>query len=98
MVNIYELLRRDQDGTASYVKNFLDSLKVKYEVDDYGNIYYLDHENAPLLSAHMDTVRKEADFCIGAFLNENDDERIFSGGILGGDDKCGVYMILRALE
>lgn len=98
MPNIYELLRRNQDGTASYVKDFLDSLELKYEVDSYGNIFYLDNEKVPLLSAHMDTVRKDADICIGAFLTESEDEKIFSGGILGGDDKCGVYMILRALK
>lgn len=98
MVDIYELLRRDQDGTSEYVKEFLNSIKVGYEADDYGNIFYLDHKNAPLLSAHMDTVRKDADFCIGAFLAESESDKIFSGGILGGDDKCGVYIILKALE
>lgn len=98
MVDIYELLRRDQDGTSEYVKEFLDNINVAYNVDDYGNIFYLEHENVPLLSAHMDTVRKDADFCIGAFLTESDSDKIFSGGILGGDDKCGVYIILKALE
>lgn len=99
MINIYELLRRNQDGTAEYVKNILDELKIPYFVDPYGNIYNLDNENVPLLSAHMDTVRKSSDFCIGAFLTEEEDaEEIFSGGILGGDDKCGVYLILKVLE
>ena len=98
MVDIYELLRRDQDGTSEYVRNFLDNLNIAYNIDDYGNIFYLEHENVPLLSAHMDTVRKDADFCIGAFLTESDSDKIFSGGILGGDDKCGVYIILKALE
>ena len=98
MVDIYELLRRDQDGTAEYVKEFLKSINVTFNVDAYGNIYYLDNENVPLLSAHMDTVRKEADFCIGAFLAESDSDKISSGGILGGDDKCGVYIILKVLE
>lgn len=98
MVDIYELLRRDQDGTAEYIKTFLDSLGVEYKVDSYGNIFFLDYENYPLLSAHMDTVRNEEDFCIGAFLTESDDDKIMSGGILGGDDKCGVYIILRAIE
>ena len=98
MPNIYEILRRDQNGTSDYVKEFLTSIGVAFEVDSYGNIYYLDHENAPLLSAHMDTVRKDSDFVVGAFLTEDEDERIFSGGILGGDDKCGVYIILKALK
>ena len=98
MIDIYELLRRDQDGTAEYVKDVLDSLNILYYIDSYGNIFNIDEENVPLLSAHMDTVRKEADFCIGAFLNESEDDKIFSGGILGGDDKCGVYIILKALE
>lgn len=98
MIDIYELLRRDQDGTSDYVKETLNGLNVAFNIDDYGNIYYLDNENAPLLSAHMDTVRKEQDFCIGAFLNESEDDRIFSGGILGGDDKCGVFIILKVLE
>ena len=99
MVDIYEILRRDQDGTSDYVKEFLASIKVPYEVDSYGNIFNLNNENVPLLSAHMDTVRKNDDFCIGAFLTEEEDsDKISSGGILGGDDKCGVYIILKALE
>lgn len=98
MIDIYELLRRDQDGTSEYVRNKLIEMNINFNVDSYGNVYYLDNENVPLLSAHMDTVRKEEDFCIGAFLNENDDDKIFSGGILGGDDKCGVFIILKVLE
>ena len=98
MVDIYEILRRNQDGTSDYVKEFLTNIGVEFNVDTYGNIYYLEHENAPLLSAHMDTVRKDADFCIGDFLTESESDKIVSGGILGGDDKCGVYIILRALE
>lgn len=98
MIDIYELLRRNQDGTSEYVRSVLDEMNVSYNVDSYGNIYYLDHENSPILSAHMDTVRKEKDFCIGAFLNESEDDKILSGGILGGDDKCGVYIILKVLE
>lgn len=98
MVNIYELLRRNQDGTSDYIRTFLDGLGVTYNVDNYGNIYFLDYENCPLLSAHMDTIRDEDDFCISAFLTEDDNEKIVSGGILGGDDKCGVYIILKAIE
>ena len=98
MIDIYELLRRNQDGTSEYVRATLDELGVAYNTDTYGNIYYLDNENAPLLSAHMDTVRKNEDICIGAFLNESEDDKILSGGILGGDDKCGVYIILKVLE
>lgn len=98
MIDIYELLRRDQDGTSSYVSEKLEEMGVLYNMDSYGNIYNLDNENCPLLSAHMDTVRKSEDFCIGAFLTESDDDKIFSGGILGGDDKCGVYIILKVLE
>ena len=59
MIDIYELLRRDQDGTSDYVKDVLTTLNIAYNTDSYGNIYYLDEENVPLLSAHMDTVRKE---------------------------------------
>ena len=98
MIDIYELLRRNQDGTSEYVRAVLNELNVPYEMDSYGNVFYLDNENSPLLSAHMDTVRKNEDFCIGAFLTENEDDKIFSGGILGGDDKCGVYIILKVLE
>lgn len=98
MIDIYELLRRNQNGTSNYVRATLEEMGVAYDMDNYGNIYYLDNENVPLLSAHMDTVRKEEDLCIGAFLNESEDDKIFSGGILGGDDKCGVYIILKVLE
>ncbi len=95
MVNIYEILRRNQDGTSDYVQECLKSLNIPFTVDSYGNIYNLDNENAPLLSAHMDTVRKDADKVIGTFLQEDDDEeKIFTGGIRGGGDRCGVYIML----
>ena len=98
MIDIYELLRRNQNGTSDYVRAKLEELNIIYNIDEYGNIFCLDNENSPLLSAHMDTVRKEEDFCIGAFLTVSEDDKIFSGGILGGDDKCGVYIILKVLE
>lgn len=98
-LSLCEILRRNQDGTSEYVQSFLKDLKINFTVDSYGNIYSMEHDNIPIMSAHMDTVRKNTDFCIGAFLsNQEENEKIFTGGILGGDDKCGVYIILKLLQ
>lgn len=98
-LSLCEILRRNQDGTSEYVQSFLKDLKVSFSVDTYGNIYNMKNDNMPIMSAHMDTVRKDADICMGAFLCDQDDkDKIITGGILGGDDKCGVYLILKLLQ
>jgi hypothetical protein len=92
-----------------FITDFLDSLKIPYTKDKTGNIFNIDNENKPLLSAHMDTVQKESDCILAPFIRIYDYEmasdkeiiskRILRGlGVVGGDDKCGIYIILEILS
>lgn len=80
-----------------FIKKVLDYHNVKYKEDSNGNIYCLNYMNEPLLSAHTDCVgTPEA----GSYVNlidlyPYDDDEILKGiGNIGGDDKCGVFLIL----
>lgn len=86
-----------EEPVINFVKNVLDENNINYSLDSYGNIYCFNHLNKPLLSAHMDCVGGEED---GAYVNLIDfypygDDEILKGiGNIGGDDKCGVFLIL----
>ena len=96
--NIYSLLRCDnQEDTAKYIKKVLDENNIVYYEDSYGNIYNLDLKNVPLLSAHMDTVMKEEDRKMVKYIFPDDTGLIVNGNIIGGDDKCGIFIALRIL-
>lgn len=96
--NIYDLVRCDtQEKTIDYVKRVLKLNEIPFQEDISGNIFYLDNENVPLLSAHMDTVARDADRELAVRLKEDDTGIITTGGICGGDDKNGVYIILAIL-
>ena len=88
----------EQDETINYVKNFFMAYHIPYYEDEYGNLFYIDNKGVPLLSAHMDTVAKEKDKYLGKTLIIDENNNISSGGIIGGDDKCGVYIILKILQ
>lgn len=97
--NIYSLLKCvNQEDTEIYVKEVLELFQIEYHIDDYGNIYNLDIENSPLLSSHMDTVMRETDKKLTKMVEPDETGIILSGGILGGDDKCGVYITLKLLS
>lgn len=80
-----------------FIVSILSKNNIPYQQDDNGNIYCLNHMNEPLLSAHTDCVGTAES---GAYVNlidlypyENDE--ILKGiGNIGGDDKCGVFLIL----
>jgi len=97
IVRLVDLLRRNQDETSDYVIDFLNKNGIVYTKDSYGNVFNFDTKNAPLLSAHMDTVRQESDRVLGKTLSYHN-ALLATGGILGGDDKCGVSIILEVLK
>lgn len=96
--NIYDLVRCEtQDKTRDYVKKVLDFNGIEYFEDKAGNVYNLTNKDVPLLSAHMDTVMREEDMKLAVKLVEDNTGIIATGGICGGDDKCGVYIVLKVL-
>jgi len=86
-----------EDRVASFIKNYFDNMGIKYDEDHYGNIYNLDDKNLPILNAHMDTVQDKIDEKLAKFVKIRDG--ILNGyGVIGGDDKCGLFVILKVLE
>lgn len=88
---------KGEKPVLNYIKEILDTYQIPYKQDKNGNIYCLNHKNEPLLSAHTDCVGTEES---GAYVKLIDiypygDEEILKGiGNIGGDDKCGVFLIL----
>jgi tripeptide aminopeptidase len=86
-----------EEDMINFITNFLDHRGVKYEVDSLGNISGFNHQRAPLLCAHTDTVQGSHDADLVKLIKLRDN--IISGyGVVGGDDKCGIYIILKLLE
>lgn len=82
---------------AEYIKNKLNELKIPYKQDSMGNIYNTSYNNKPLLCAHMDTVQDNYDLALIEYINIKNN--CLSGyGVIGGDDKCGIYIILETLK
>lgn len=84
----------------TFIKNFLDEKKIAFAEDKAGNIFNIGVKNVPLLSSHMDTVEKTMDSKLMEFVKiyETPKLTMLKGiGIIGGDDKCGVYTILHLL-
>lgn len=97
-----------EEDIVLFIMEYLDKLKVKYTVDEFGNIYNILNQNKPLLSAHVDTVQFQLDNEIFKSIKvfeiidkkTKSEKRIISSGrtVIGGDDKCGVFIILEMLK
>lgn len=83
-------------GVQVYIVDFLNKLKVKYTMDGYGNIFNIDQKDKPLVVAHMDTVQRMSDAL--AIQSIKLIKGVIKGeGVIGGDDKCGIFIILYLL-
>jgi len=88
---------RQEAGISDFIKDFLKKESVPFKEDGFGNIFNLTNPKAPLLSAHLDTVQDETDSALSKFIKIRD--HFISGyGVIGGDDKCGLYIILELLK
>lgn len=88
-----ELCLLSQEQVIEYVKNKLVSMKRGVTV---GNGYVYSEGSIPiLLCAHMDTVHKEK---TKRFLYSTDGAIIMSQQGVGGDDRCGIYMIMKIIK
>lgn len=92
-----------EDKVQDFIKSFLNENKIIFKTDKLGNIYQLSIEDAPLLSSHMDTVEDTLrDSHLMKYIRIYDDKvygKYLKGyGVIGGDDKCGVFIILSLLR
>jgi putative aminopeptidase FrvX len=80
-----------------FLTSYLKSIGISFKLDSVGNIYNISNINKPLLSAHMDTVQDDFDVLMSKFIGIK--QGMVKGyGVIGGDDKCGIYAILDLLK
>lgn len=95
-----------EEQVSDYICKQLDKLNIPFATDAKGNVFSLLYPNKPLLSAHMDTVQRGTEMLfeserhliieesIGGFNYIHSDGKL----VIGADDKCGIYAILKLLE
>lgn len=89
-----------EEHVADFVCENLVKLGITFERDKNNNIFNFNNIGKPLLSAHMDCVGKKEDAWFADFINifpYGNDEILKGIGNIGGDDKCGVFLILLIL-
>lgn len=92
------LCNTDQDELKMKLENILGSFGYKNIVNEDGFLY-AKGELPVLLVAHMDTVHKFLPGFIKIETREKDGKTILSSPYgIGGDDRCGVYMILEIVK
>lgn len=86
-----------EEKMQEYIEKYLKKLNIPFIKDEVGNIYNIAYDNKPMLSAHIDTVQSAFDADLTKFVKIRDN--VLSGyGVIGGDDKCGIYIILDVLK
>ena len=86
-----------EEPVLNFIKKILDEAHIPYNQDKNGNIICFNYEGEPLLSAHTDCVgTAEAGHYVKLIdIYPYGDDEIMKGiGNIGGDDKCGVFLIL----
>lgn len=92
MKSFEEICRMTQQEVKAYMKKYLESKR--YKVIEEDGFLYAKGDIPVLLVAHMDTVHKQT--CKTINLAENG--RMSSPQGIGGDDRCGVYIIGQILR
>ena len=90
----------DEHAMVAYVSNYLTAHEIEHKIDSVGNIYFKNHiegSDRIIVNAHMDTVANAvAD--VGVF--KTTDDVVFkskNNQVIGGDDKCGVFAVLKCI-
>ena len=92
MIKIEEILQKRQDKLF----HFLEGYFKKGILNKRKGKYIVVKGNAPvLLVAHLDTVHTESPYPI---LKSGDGNILMSPQGIGGDDRCGVYALMRIYE
>lgn len=101
--NIYSSSGEEKE-MATFIMGHLSKNGIPFKTDAYGNIFSISN-NTPLLSSHMDTVMRERKMfdsrpitVIKNLLTNKMEVRGERPRIIGADDKCGIYIILKLLE
>lgn len=93
MISFDDILKMRQKELKHYLSGHLK--KSGYEVTGKKGFLYGEGEIPVLLVAHLDTVHQE----IPSIICRSEDGRyIMSPQGIGGDDRCGVYMILQIIK
>src|SRR5574344_2608418 len=87
-----------EEPLEELIKKILTDNKIKFTQDDKGNIFNIDNKGLPLLSAHMDCVGDKECGSYVRFIdlyNYKNDIILKGFGNIGGDDKCGIFLIMK---
>ena len=87
------ICRMTQKGVKKFVESELKKTHKEVIVDD--GFVYAQGEFPVLLVAHMDTVHKSLPNTI---VYEKNRDVISSPNGIGGDDRCGIYMVLEVIK
>ena len=92
-MKLEKIVRMTQPQLKTYAENTLKSLK--YKVTNMDGFLYAEGTIPIMLVAHMDTVHKTP---VQQIFYSKDGKKIMSPQGIGGDDRCGIYMILRLVS
>ena len=91
--NFKKILRMKQQDLKLTCLKYL--LEKKYNIE-YGDGYLYGEGDIPvMLVAHLDTVHREIPYQI---YYDNEQDVMWSPQGIGGDDRCGIYSIMKILE
>ncbi len=89
---------RKEHNMSMFIRNFLAGIDVPFDTDEKGNIFSFDNGAVPFLNAHMDTVQDSDDANLANFIKIKNNRILMGLGVIGGDDKCGIYAMLHILR
>ena len=96
MKRMEDILGMTQDQLKTYLSNYLCGTGYKINVAD-GYVFAKGDVNI-LLIAHMDTARKEIPSVVLKLPTENGIKICAENSLVGGDDRCGVWMIMNIIK
>lgn len=91
MKSFEDICRMTQEEVKAYMKNYLSSKR--YPVIDEDGFLYAEGTVPVLLVAHMDTVHQKQ--CTEIV---NDNGKLSSPDGIGGDDRCGIFIIMNLIK
>ena len=92
-----ELCKMTQEELKECLPKYLINVGYTDVIVDDGYIYA--KGNIPfLVTAHMDTVHKSPVTTYYEYVNENGEHILSSPQGIGGDDRCGIYMIMEIVK
>tara|TARA_Y100001973_G_C5206498_1_gene341815 strand:- start:1403 stop:2752 length:1350 start_codon:yes stop_codon:yes gene_type:complete len=91
----------EEHAMIALVSRFLTQNEIEFSVDESGNMYFKNHIEGPnrfIINAHMDTVANGvAELEV---LESTPNQTIIqstNNQVIGADDKCGVYAVLKMI-